>query len=51
MQRPSIIYGITKAHLELMGEYYNTHHGVDFRCLRTLVKKSDLGTYHVRGFY
>ncbi|EPQ03579.1 L-threonine 3-dehydrogenase, mitochondrial [Myotis brandtii] len=34
IQRPRTIYGVSKVHAELMGEYYYHRYGLDFRCLR-----------------
>ena len=39
IMQPTTIYGVTKVHLELLGQYYMLKYGVDFRSLR-LEKKN-----------
>jgi len=34
IQRPKTIYGVSKVHAELLGEYYSKRFNLDFRCLR-----------------
>lgn len=34
IQKPKTIYGISKVHMELLGDYYFHKYNLDFRCLR-----------------
>lgn len=40
IMRPTSMYGITKIHMELLGEYYHRRYGLDFRCSRIPVVNS-----------
>ena len=57
IMRPTTMYGITKIHMELLGEYYCRRYQIDFRCSRIPVVNSEeepgggSAAFTVRMFY